>query len=119
MSHPYEQMPSQAFWRKTVSAQAWGQLDFKPATKFKLKPALKIATAGSCFAQHMARRLESFGLSHWVVEQAPTGVSPERARAICWLNCSRSLPRRWSTRAMSTPSPGWPIPAAPRDAPRA
>ena len=82
MSHPYEQMPPQAFWRKTVSAQAWGQLDFKPSTKFKLTPAMKIATAGSCFAQHMAKRLESFGLSHWVVEQAPAGVSPERAREL-------------------------------------
>jgi hypothetical protein len=79
MSHPYEQMPPQAFWRKTVSAQAWGQLDFKPNAKFKLTPALKIATAGSCFAQHMARRLEGFGLSHWVVEQPPAGLTPERA----------------------------------------
>jgi GSCFA family len=82
MSHPYEQMPPQAFWRKTVSAQAWGQLDFQPSTKFKLSPALKIATAGSCFAQHMAKRLESFGLRHWVVEQAPTGISQERAREL-------------------------------------
>lgn len=82
MSHPYEQMPSQAFWRKTVSAQAWGELDFKPSPKFKLTPAMKIATAGSCFAQHMAKRLESFGLSHWVVEQAPAGLTPERAREL-------------------------------------
>lgn len=82
MSHPYEQMPPQAFWRKTVSAQGWGQLDFKPHTKFKLTPALKIATAGSCFAQHMARRLEGFGLRHWVVEQAPAGLTPERAREL-------------------------------------
>lgn len=82
MSHPYEQLPAQAFWRKTVSAQAWAELDFKPATKFKLTPALKIATAGSCFAQHMARRLEGFGLSHWVVEQPPAGLTPERAREL-------------------------------------
>lgn len=82
MSHPYEHLGAQAFWRKTVSAQAWGELDFKPATKFKLTPSMKIATAGSCFAQHMARRLESFGLSHWVVEQAPAGITPERAREL-------------------------------------
>lgn len=82
MSHPYEQMPPGAFWRKTVSAQAWGQLDFKPSTKFKLTPAMKIATAGSCFAQHMAKRLDSFGLSHWVVEQPPAGLTPERAREL-------------------------------------
>ena len=82
MSHPYENLPAQAFWRKTVSAQAWAQLAFKPTTKFKLTPSLKIATAGSCFAQHMAKRLESFGLSHWVVEQAPAGIAPERAREL-------------------------------------
>lgn len=82
MSHPYEHLPAQAFWRKTVSAHAWAELDFKPATKFKLSPAMKIATAGSCFAQHMARRLESFGLSHWVVEQAPAGLTAERAREL-------------------------------------
>ena len=80
--HPYEQLPPQAFWRKTVSAQAWAELDFKPATKFKLNPSMKIATAGSCFAQHMAKRLEGFGLSHWVVEQAPAGLTPERAREL-------------------------------------
>jgi hypothetical protein len=82
MSHPYEQMAPQAFWRKSVSAQAWGQVDFKPSTKFKLTPTLKIATAGSCFAQHMANRLAGFGLSHWVVEQAPAGIPRERAREL-------------------------------------
>lgn len=82
MSHPYEHLPREAFWRKTVSAQAWAELDFKPSTQFKLTPAMKIATAGSCFAQHMARRLEGFGLSHWVVEQAPAGLTPERAREL-------------------------------------
>ena len=91
MSHPYEQMLAQAFWRKTVSAQAWGQLDFKPITKFKLTPAMKIATAGSCFAQHMAKRLESFGLRHWVVEQPPCSL---RSTTTTW---------RWTTPALTIP----------------
>lgn len=82
MSHPYDSQPRQAFWRKTVSVQSWAELDFKASTKFRLNPELKIATAGSCFAQHMARRLESFGLQHWVVEQAPAGLSPEREREL-------------------------------------
>lgn len=80
--HPYEHLPDHHFWRKTVSVQSWAELGFKPETKFKLKPADRIATAGSCFAQHMAKRLATFGLAHHVVETAPAFMSAERAREL-------------------------------------
>lgn len=80
--HPYEHLPDTNFWRKTVSQQAWHELAFKPHTKFKLRREHRIATAGSCFAQHIAKRLESFGLNHWVIEQPPAFMSAERAREL-------------------------------------
>lgn len=80
--HPYEHLPERNFWRKTVSVQSWAELAFKPETKFKLAPGDRIATAGSCFAQHMAKRLASFGLSHHVVETPPAFMSAERAREL-------------------------------------
>ncbi|PTT77845.1 hypothetical protein DBR42_24610, partial [Pelomonas sp. HMWF004] len=80
--HPYDNLPPERFWRRSVAAQSWAELDFKPAAKFRLTPEMRIATAGSCFAQHMAQRLESFGLRHWIVEPAPGNLSAERAREL-------------------------------------
>ncbi|HET7795681.1 MAG TPA: GSCFA domain-containing protein [Rhizobacter sp.] len=80
--HPYEHLPDGNFWRKTVSVQSWAELAFKPETKFKLKPSDRIATAGSCFAQHMAKRLATFGLAHHVVETPPAFMGAERAREL-------------------------------------
>lgn len=82
MSHPYADLPPERYWRRSVSAQAWANLDFKPSTRFRLQPQQRIATAGSCFAQHIARHLSGFGLTHWLAEPPPAFVSAERARAL-------------------------------------
>jgi hypothetical protein len=37
-------------------------------TKFKILPQDKIATAGSCFAQHISQRLAAIGSNFWVAE---------------------------------------------------
>ncbi|MEE2528803.1 GSCFA domain-containing protein [Pseudarthrobacter sp. J75] len=49
--------------------------------KFIILPQNAIATAGSCFAQHIAVRLRAAGYSVVDVEPAPPGVDPSEARA--------------------------------------
>lgn len=70
-SHPYRGLPDRQFWRKGVSSVRME--DFDPVT-----PPMKrigrndrIATAGSCFAQHIAKALSTSGYNYFVAEQGP------------------------------------------------
>ncbi|MCA1937692.1 MAG: GSCFA domain-containing protein [Dechloromonas sp.] len=77
--HPYKELPEDRFWKTAVAGRIWSEVDFKPTTRFKLSPQEKIATAGSCFAQHIAGNLGAFGLNHFITEPAPRILSQERA----------------------------------------
>ena len=80
MKHPYQDLPARAFWKTGVAAAnplALGDL-YEP--KFALAGA-RIATAGSCFAQHIGRHLRERGFAFLDVEPAPAGLAPaERPR---------------------------------------
>lgn len=80
--HPYRSLPPERFWRSGVSEKVWSDIAFKGSPRFTIRPGEKIATAGSCFAQHIARRLPELGLTHFVAEAPPPVLSPERARAL-------------------------------------
>jgi hypothetical protein len=47
---------------------------------FTISSSDKIATAGSCFAQHIARGLQSCGFNYYVPEQPPASLSAEEAQ---------------------------------------
>ena len=66
---PYKALPDYAFWRRSVAVND-GQnlLDPIVSTKFKIEKSDKIATAGSCFAQHIARFLSQSGYNYFVTE---------------------------------------------------
>lgn len=68
MTHPYKALPAKAFWRKSVSKPNLSDVD--PVGEFKLKitQKTKVATAGSCFAQHIARHLQNTGFNYYVEE---------------------------------------------------
>jgi hypothetical protein len=78
-SHPYKDLPAEGFWRSAVAGGAGlrGELH-SPA--FSLAPGLAVATAGSCFAQHIGRNLADAGLIRIDAEPAPVGLSPALAR---------------------------------------
>lgn len=80
--HPYQNLPQWSYWKSGVTNNIWGDLDFKPNTKFKLDAADDIATAGSCFAQHLARNLDKLGLKHKIYEMAPSIIPEIRAREL-------------------------------------
>lgn len=80
MAHPYHnQLPEQR-WRSGVAEQQPGQVKGLYLPRFSL-PKSAIATAGSCFAQHIAHHLNSRGWSVLDVEPPPPGMSIRDAKA--------------------------------------
>ena len=77
--HPYRTLPAKAFWRKSVAGVAMADVD--PVGRFDLKigPRTKVATAGSCFAQHIARHLRAAGFNYYVIEPGHP-ILPEAVR---------------------------------------
>ncbi|MDE8348878.1 MAG: GSCFA domain-containing protein, partial [Acidocella sp.] len=75
-SNPYSSLPSENFWRSSISDRAMSSVDPVAKAKFKITKNDKIATAGSCFAQHIARHLKSSGFTYYVSE-LPHPVIPQ------------------------------------------
>ena len=61
MPHPYRSLPDKAFWRRSVAQPAPSDIDPVGVLELKITPKMKVATAGSCFAQHIARHLKKSG----------------------------------------------------------
>src|SRR5690349_4197057 len=77
--HPYSRLPSSAFWRRSMAEVPWGQVDPVVHAPFSIRRQDRIATAGSCFAQHLARHLQHNGFNYYVTETAHPLASPEVA----------------------------------------
>lgn len=75
---PYANLPQTAFWRSGV-AEIQAPIDpriYTPA--FTIAPRMKIATAGSCFAQHIGRHLRAAGFAIMDVEPAPRDLPEDQ-----------------------------------------
>lgn len=68
--HPYAQQPDKSFWKRFVSPTSWRELSLFDPPKFRLTANDKIATAGSCFAQNIARHMRNKGLQPYIAETA-------------------------------------------------
>jgi GSCFA family len=68
--HPYRTLPQHCFWRQSVAEPHPSQVDPVVMAKFKLTPIDRVATAGSCFAQNIARYLSRSGFNYFVTESA-------------------------------------------------
>jgi len=68
MTNPYRSLPSYTRWSKAVAAPTFSELDPVVNFPFVIDPDHKVATAGSCFAQHIARHLSQSGFNYYVVE---------------------------------------------------
>ncbi len=78
--HPYAAMPDFAYWRRGVANAADGALDPVVEVPFTFGPRARVATGGSCFAQHIGRYLDAAGCSYLVTEKAHPIVHPDAAR---------------------------------------
>jgi hypothetical protein len=66
--HPYKFAPPHTSWRKAVAAPAPGDVDPVVDLDIRIDRSTKVATAGSCFAQHIARYLRNSGFNYYVAE---------------------------------------------------
>lgn len=69
---PYRTYPESSFWSRSIAKKAPHEIDPMTAPSFTISRTDKIATAGSCFAQHIARHLRDAGYSYFVSEAAPS-----------------------------------------------
>src|SRR4051812_16038912 len=79
-NHPYRELPDYQFWSRAVTWAAPGALDPVVSAKFHVDKHDRVATIGSCFAQHLSRHLARTGLTYFVTEPGPAGLNPEQAR---------------------------------------
>lgn len=76
-SNPYSGLPDHAFWREAVGQVPGFALDPTVGSALRFSKKTRIATAGSCFAQHIARRLRDSGYSYYIAEPGPAELGPE------------------------------------------
>ena len=69
--NPYRDLPDFAFWRRAVGALAPEDVDPVVAAPFLINRTDRVATAGSCFAQHISRTLGARGFRYLVTEPGP------------------------------------------------
>jgi len=79
--NPYASLPDHRFWRKAVAGLPPFALDPIVETPFKIAKTDRVATAGSCFAQEIARQLQKSGYNYYLCEEPPQGLSAPEARA--------------------------------------
>ncbi|MDU8914158.1 GSCFA domain-containing protein [Aestuariicoccus sp. MJ-SS9] len=80
MTNPYSDLPPRAFWRSAVAEAGAFGLEGLWQPKFPIRPAHRIVTAGSCFAQHIGRALAADGYGWLDAEPAPPFLNEEAAR---------------------------------------
>lgn len=83
MSHPYSDLPDTAFWSRTAGVAGFDMMQTPaPTDGFLIHTTDRIVSAGSCFAQHLARQLPTRGFNYLVTETGPAdrqfGVYPAR-----------------------------------------
>lgn len=69
MTTPYSGLADHHFWRRSIASVEVHRIDPVVRTRFRIAATDRIATAGSCFAQHIARRLQAIGDHYLVVEE--------------------------------------------------
>lgn len=67
-NHPYRGLPNHQNWRKSFTDFKVHEVDPVVGCGFQIRETDKVATAGSCFAQHLAAALEKSGLCYYAPE---------------------------------------------------
>ncbi|MFM7333913.1 MAG: GSCFA domain-containing protein [Tabrizicola sp.] len=80
MTHPYESLPEDRFWRTAVAERdALGITGlWKP--KYAIARRTRIVTAGSCFAQHFSKALVTRRYRWLDFEPGPAWLTPEQRK---------------------------------------
>jgi hypothetical protein len=77
-SNPYKGLPDTSFWKRGVASISRGEVDPVISPRFGVGKDDLVATAGSCFAQHIAKRLSGEGFNYYVPEDGASLPAEER-----------------------------------------
>lgn len=77
--HPYAGLPDHQNWKKSFKDIPLHEIDLAIDSAPFIKGTDKIATAGSCFAQHIAKSLSSSGYNYFIAEKPSTSMSKTEA----------------------------------------
>src|SRR5690348_3961352 len=66
--HPYRSLPDRNFWKPSIADLPFDEVDPVVDGKFRISRSDRVVTAGSCFAQHIARYLRGAGFNYFVTE---------------------------------------------------
>lgn len=80
MTHPYETLPEDRFWRTAVADRDALEITGLWKPKHEIRRRTRIVTAGSCFAQHFARALVARRYRWLDFEPGPVGLTPEQRK---------------------------------------
>jgi len=78
--HPYSSLPDHCFWSRSHRVNDIKDIDPVVNGGFTINPDMKIATAGSCFAQNIARYLQKLNYNYYVAEDSHPVVSKSVAK---------------------------------------
>lgn len=81
MKHPYQQIDARQRWSRAMAGRKVGQIDPVMPAPFRIGARTRVVTAGSCFAQHVARHLRERGLPCLETEPAHPLLGAELATA--------------------------------------
>lgn len=79
--NPYRGLPAHQFWRSAMGGTPREQVDPVVAPVFTIGRETKVATAGSCFAQHIARALQRSGFHYFVAEKGDDSLNAAEREA--------------------------------------
>jgi hypothetical protein len=79
--NPYADAPGYRRWRQAVAQTPASDVDPVIKLPFTIAPADRIVSAGSCFAQHIARHLLQNGFNYLITETAHPILSAEVAES--------------------------------------
>lgn len=76
--NPYLKLKSYQLWRRGIEATEFQKVDPVVASALHLTPLSKVATAGSCFAQHISRTLSNNGFTYFVAEKGDECIGKDQ-----------------------------------------
>ena len=98
-ANPYSSAPDYRRWSKSVAAKG-AAADPLVRWPYQIKRTDRIATAGSCFAQHIARYLQRSGYNFLQCEPAHPILSPEIAETFGYTQYSARFGNIYSARQL-------------------
>ncbi|PKH57900.1 hypothetical protein CXF94_23960 [Halomonas sp. Choline-3u-9] len=79
---PYANLPDRQYWKPAVAEPYPLAITDLYRKKFDISIEDGVATCGSCFAQHIGKRLDRKGYNYLDVEPVPADLAKEKAKAL-------------------------------------